>query len=108
MSRFELLMLAGMVIVTFSMRYLPMVWVGRRALPKSWEIALEYVPVTVLVALIAPIMVRPEGHVNLRFDNAYLVAGALATLIAWKTRHLLTTILVGMMAFAALRYWLPS
>ena len=106
MSRFELLMLLGMTAVTFSMRYLPLVWVGRRSLPRSWEIALEYVPVAVLVALIAPIMLMPDGRLALRLDNAYLVAGVLAALVAWKTRHLLTTILVGMGLFGILRFWL--
>lgn len=108
MTRFELLMLLGMFAVTFPMRYLPMIWVGRRALPRSWEIALEYVPVAVLVALIAPIMVLPDGHLALRLDNAYLVAGTFAALVAWKTRHLLTTILAGMGLFVALRWWLAG
>ena len=47
-------------------------------------------------------LVRPEGTINLSFTNAYLVAGLLAALIAWKTRHTLLTIGTGLTILWAL------
>ena len=38
-------------------------------------------------------------------DNAYLVAGVAAALIAWRTRNLLLTIVLGMAIFLGWRLW---
>lgn len=38
-------------------------------------------------------------------SNAHLIAGVAATLIAWRTKSLTLTILVGMGVFPGLRRW---
>ncbi len=86
------LSIAGMGVITFAIRVSLIALVGRTDIPPAVRRSLRFVPPAVLMALAAPALVRPEGIIDLSFTNAYLVAGGLAALIAWKTRHTLLTI----------------
>lgn len=99
----EFLLIAGMAAVTFAVRYPVLALVSRLALPPAATRALGFVPVAVLTAIIAPAMTLSGGELALRLDNAYLVAGVLAGAVAWRTRQLLPTILLGLAAFFAWR-----
>lgn len=95
----ELLLILGMALVTFAVRYPVLAIFGRLNLPESVMRALRYVPVAVLTAIIVPGMVLPGGSVDLSLTNAYLVAGVVSAGIAWYTRKLLPTIVLGMVFF---------
>lgn len=99
MTTDELILIIGMVAVTFSVRYVPLVVVGRVQLPERIVRALRYVPIAVLTAISVPAALMPTGTVDVRLSNAYLYASLLAVVIAWRTRHLLYTILGGMAVF---------
>jgi len=99
----EVLMIVGMTLVTFGVRYPPLAIVGKLELPDRVLRALRYVPVAVLTAISVPAVVMPQGTIELTAQNAYLIGGIVATVIAWKTRMLLPTILIGMGVFLALR-----
>jgi len=58
--------------------------------------ALRFVPVAVLSALIAPALFLPKGSLDLSVGNIRLIAGLLAILVAWRTKNILLTIVVGM------------
>jgi branched-subunit amino acid transport protein len=49
----------------------------------------------------------PHGQFNLSFGNARLLAGVLATLVAWRTKSVLLTIAVGMIGLWALSALMP-
>jgi branched-subunit amino acid transport protein len=95
----EFLLIFGMALVTFAVRYPVLAIFGRLNLPESVMRALRYVPVAVLTAIIVPGMVLPGGSVDLSLNNAYLVAGVVSMGIAWYTRKLLPTIALGMVFF---------
>ncbi len=95
----DFILIALMMLVTFGVRYPVLAFVGRMNLPQWVQRALKFVPVAVLTALCAPIVLVAEGEINLSINNAYLVASVVAILIAWKTRHLLLTILSGMAVY---------
>lgn len=95
----EALLILGMTLVTFGVRYPPLALVGRLNLPPAVVRALRYVPVAVLTAIIVPAMVMPNGEIDTSFDNAYLYAGIIAVLIAWRSKNLLLTIGLGMIVF---------
>jgi branched-subunit amino acid transport protein len=95
----EILLILGMMLVTFGVRYPMLAIVGRLQLPPTIIRALRYVPVAVLTAIIVPAMVMPEGTIDIRIDNAYLVAGILAFIVSWRTKNLLATIVIGMGGF---------
>lgn len=95
----EWLLIAAMAFVTYLTRYPMMVIVGRVTLPPVVVRALKYVPVAVLTAISVPAVLMPGGVIDMHPQNAYLVAGIISTLIAWRTKNLLATILIGMAAF---------
>ena len=92
----ELLLVAGMAAVTFAIRYPVLVLVGRIPLPEAVFRALRYVPPAVLTAIIVPAVLMPKGTVDVSPTNAYLVAGIVSALVAWRTKSLLLTIIIGM------------
>src|SRR5690606_41626794 len=70
------------------------------------SLALTYVPVAVLTAIVAQIMLMPDGDgLQLTLDNAYLVGGVAAILIAARWRNLLATIAGGMLCFFLWRWF---
>lgn len=97
------LLIFFMMLVTFGVRYPVLALVGRIKLPAVVERALKFVPVAVLSALSAPIVLINDGNWNITPFNAYLVASIVAILVAWKTRHLLLTIVIGMLVFLCVR-----
>ncbi len=95
----ELILIAGMTAVTFSVRYIPLVLVGRVELPRRVFRALRFVPVAVLTAIIVPAALMPDGVIDIRLNNAYLYGSLVAILIALRTQNLLYTIAGGMAVF---------
>ena len=104
MSGFEILMIVGMMAVTFGVRYPVLALVSRLSLPPAVLDALKFIPPAVLTAIVVPAVLMPEGLLNLRFDNAYLVAGVAAAVISWRTKNLLLTIVLGMAIFLGWRW----
>lgn len=99
----ELLLVAGMAAVTFAVRYPVLVLVGKIPLPEGVFRALRYVPPAVLTAIIVPSVLMPQGAVDVSPANAYLVAGIVSALVAWRTKSLLLTIVIGMVVVLAWR-----
>ena len=97
MNPYEIALIGGMAIITFTIRY-TLFAVGHRVRfsPLVTQ-ALNYVPVVVLTAIVAPAMLMPEGN--------DLVGGIVAIVIAAKWRNLLATI-IGGLAFFFIWRWL--
>ncbi len=95
----EIILIAGMVAVTFAARYLPLVMAGRLRLPRIVETALRYVPVAVLTAITVPAVLMPKGTLQVEVGNPYLFGSLAAILVAWLTKRLLPTIAGGMAVF---------
>ena len=108
MSGFEILMIVGMMAVTFGVRYPVLALVSRLSLPPAVLDALKFIPPAVLTAIVVPAVLMPDGQVScgldVRFDNAYLVAGVAAAVISWRTKNLLLTIVLGMAIFLGWRW----
>jgi len=99
------LMIAGMVLVTFGLRYLLLPLSGRIRMTAGMQRALHYVPPVVLTAIIVPAVLIPDGrHVNLSLSNAYLAGALITALIGKISKNLLLTIAGGMAAFAAWQF----
>jgi branched-subunit amino acid transport protein len=97
----EFLLITGMALVTFAVRYPVLALVGKIQMPERIFKALRYVPPSVLAAIILPEMVLREGQLALSPDNARLVAGIVGGLVAWRTKNLLLTIVLGMLTLWA-------
>ena len=107
MTRDEVLLILGMMLVTYSARYPVMAIVGRMTLPEGVLRALRYVPVAVLSAIIAPELLIRDGAPALSSTNTYLVGGLVALLVAWRWSNLLLTIIAGMGSFLLWRHAFP-
>ncbi|MBC7870471.1 MAG: AzlD domain-containing protein [Chitinophagaceae bacterium] len=95
----EALLILGMMIVTFGVRYPVLALVGRIELPEPVIRALRYVPPAVLTAIIVPAVLLRDGQIALTLDNAYLIGAIAAIGVAWRTRNLLWAIVLGMGVF---------
>lgn len=105
----EFLLVAGMALVTFAIRYPLLALVGKIPLPDRVFRALRYVPAAVLTAIIVPAMLfSPGTDLNLSYTNSYLVAGIVAALVSWRSRNLLLTILLGMLSLWVYRWFLAQ
>ena len=92
----EILLILGMMAVTFGVRYLPLLMSGRMEFPESLERALRFVPVAVLTALIAPMVLLPQGEWAVSLSNPYLVSSIAAVVAAVWRKNLMLTILIGL------------
>lgn len=95
----EILLILGMLAVTFVTRYPILALLSKRELPDQFRLALEYVPPAVLVAIIVPAVLAPDGNILLTASNPALAASLAAVLISWKTKNLMATILGGVGIF---------
>jgi branched-subunit amino acid transport protein len=98
---FGVFLLAGAA--TFLIRLSFIALEGRVRLPSWFRTSLQFVPVAMLTALIAPDLLLREGHLALDVSNHRLIAAALAALIAALTRSIAWTIAGGMAALLLLR-----
>jgi branched-subunit amino acid transport protein len=103
----EWALIAGMALATFATRYPVLVLLSRASLPPGIFRALKYVPPAVLSAIIFPAVFLQDGELALGLNNAPLFAGLIAALVAWRSRNLLLTILLGMAALWAWRGLVP-
>lgn len=75
-------------------------------LPPRLMQGLRYAPAAALAAIVVPDLVLSGGDLNLSPANPRLLAGVAATVFFLATRHLLGTIVFGMLAFTLLRLFL--
>jgi branched-subunit amino acid transport protein len=101
------LIILGMGIVTYATRLAPILLLEYVEMGALARRALRFVPPAVLSALIFPELLLPGGALNLSLGNPRLLAGALAALIAWRTKNMLLAIAVGMLALWFLQAVLP-
>jgi len=90
------LFVAGLV--TFATRLSFIAVLGNVEVPPLLKRALRYVPPAVLTAIVFSEVVVRNGAVALGPGNLRLLASAAAALVAWRTRNVLLTIAVGMVA----------
>jgi branched-subunit amino acid transport protein len=99
MTPSEILLVAGMTLVTFAMRYPILALMSRASLPPTLLAALKFIPPAVLTAIVIPALLAPSGdRIDLSFTNDYLVAGVITIIVAWRTKNLLLTLGAGMAA----------
>jgi len=104
----EIILVLGMMAVTFGVRYPTLALSGRMRMPSWLERALRFVPVAVLTAISVPMIVAPQGELAVSLSNPYLAASIVAVVVAAWRRQLLLTIVVGLVVFFAWRWIMIS
>lgn len=95
----------GMAIVTYIPRMVPMVYLSDREIPSWLNEWLGYIPVTVLAALLFPILFKSEGKITLT-GNPYLLAAIPTFIAGLYTKNIFVTVLVGMGSVVAIRLFM--
>lgn len=95
----EALLLGGMTLVTFLIRYPVLAMSDRITLPPRLLQALNYVPPAVLMAIVVPAVLVTDDGLWLAPTNPRLVGALVALGMGLWKKNLLITILVGMGTF---------
>ncbi len=94
------LMILGMAAVTVFIKAAIFVLGGRMMFPPLVQQALGFVPVTVLTAIIVPMVLAPHGEgLELTWRNPQLIGALAAMLVCAATRRQLLTITIALAVF---------
>lgn len=99
------LTLVGMMVVTYLPRLFPVLFLSGKVLPPLFVAWLRLVPPAVLAAMLFPSLFVKDAAIDLSQDNIFLWAACLAFPVAWKTKSLFATVIVGMGCVALGRYF---
>ena len=90
-------------LVTFATRLSFILLFGRFSVPPGLQRALRFVPPAALTAIILPELLAPGGTVNISLNNVRLLAGLVAIIVAWRSKNIFLTILIGMAVLLCLQ-----
>lgn len=99
-----LLTMFGMLLVTYIPRVLPVWLFADKSLPPVVIAWLRYVPVAVLAAMLLPALVISDNQIDVSFDNLFFWAAIPTFVVAWKTKSLFASVIVGMLLVAGARF----
>ena len=91
-------LLLGMAMVTFLPRFFPMAFLTRVAIPEKMKIALDYIPVAILSAIVFPILL-PGGGGSLGIEPRVLLSAIPVCLFAYKMKNLWGSVVLGMAVY---------
>ena len=92
-------LILGMGLVTFLPRFLPMAFLSRWTLPEKVRWGLEYIPVSILSAIVFPLLFFEDPRA-LGFQPRLLLAALPVFFFAWRVKSLWGSVILGM-----LMYW---
>jgi branched-subunit amino acid transport protein len=95
----EVLLISGMAIATFTIRYTLFAFSSRIRLAPEFIQLLRYVPPAVLTAIVVPAVLLSDGTLMLSYENARLVGALVAIAVGVWRKNLLLTIVASMGAF---------
>ena len=93
-------------LLTFATRFSFILLLEKINLPRNFQRALRFVPIAVLSAIIAPELGYSNNVLAISLTNPRLLAGLFATLVAFRTKNVILTILAGMTVFWVLQLWM--
>jgi len=100
------LLILSIGVATYAIRLSFVMFFGKREVPALILRMLRFVPMAVLSAIIWPQLFLSKNVLNLSLNNPRWIAGILAGIIAWRTRNVLLTIVVGMVTLWILQWML--
>lgn len=91
-------------ILTFFTRFAFVVIFKRVKISEGWNKWMIYVPIAVFTTIVVPALLSPRGELNISIHNEYLIAGIIALLVAYKTKNLMGTVIIGISVILLLRW----
>lgn len=103
---YVLAVIIGSGIVTIIPRILPLMILSRFQLPQWAERWLSHVPVAVMTTLLAQELLLSNGKFSIMENRLELLAAIPAFVVALATRSLLGTVVIGIVAMMAARFFI--
>lgn len=97
--------IVGMFAVTFGVRFVLYARAEKVILPPWIEQALRFVPVSVLGAIVMPMVLMPNKQWDLSFTSPWLVGGLVAFILGLVRQQPLLTIVGGVIAFFLTKFF---
>ncbi len=94
-----ILMVAGMGLVTYGLRWFPLFFLSQRSLPQYLIDWLDLIPVSILSALVFPDLFTSGIPRHFEWFHLKSIVAVPTLLFALKTKSLGGTVLVGMLLF---------
>lgn len=90
-------LILGMAVVTYIPRLLPMLLLSKKEISPSFSRWMTYIPVSIFAALVASDIFFWSGSFNVNpVINIKLIPSVLVFIIAYKTKSLLWSMLIGL------------
>ncbi|GGC98179.1 AzlD domain-containing protein [Undibacterium terreum] len=102
-------MILGMAVVTVFVKAIMFILGDRISFPPLLNLALSFVPVTVLTAIIVPMILAPHGPdkgMELNLHNPQLIASIAAIIVCLFSKKQMLTIIAGLSVFFAWQFWM--
>jgi len=96
------LIIAGMCIVTYLPRVLPVILLSKIKMPEWFMRWLRYIPTAILSALLVPGILLSGETVDVSLSNRNLLAAILCFFAAFKTKNLFVTVITGIISMLLL------
>jgi branched-subunit amino acid transport protein len=98
-----LILILGMALVTFLPRFIPMALFSRWVIPGRLKRGLEYFPISILSAIVFPILFF-NGEGRMEIQSPYLLSAIPVFLFAWKVKSLWGSVILGMAIYWGLGF----
>jgi branched-subunit amino acid transport protein len=99
--------IVGMAVLNYAVRFVPIAIVSRVKVPAPTARWLSFVPISVMGALVASEVLRPNHTWGNPITGPHLYAAIVTALVFRFTRSFLGATVAGMASFVALQYLLP-
>lgn len=98
MDKNYLLMIIGMLLVTYLPRVIPLLILTRMEIPEIIICWLRFIPVAILSALLTPGVLIVEGKLMLNYHNIFLLAALPTFITAVYKKNIFLTVIVGLLS----------
>lgn len=92
------IVIIGGMLATYATRLSFIALVPPERMPGWFRRGLRFVAPAVLAGLVSSDLIGSAGSLDLTLGNLRLIAGAIAAIVAWRSRNTWLTILTGMVA----------
>ncbi len=106
MTSQQVQLILGMAVVTYLPRVLPMLVLNNRSIPEKVSKWMSFIPVSIFAALICSDIFFWKSQFNIDpVSNIKLIPSVIVFFVAYKTKNLLWSMVLGISAITLMVYW---
>lgn len=105
MNSSQFTLIIGMALVTFIPRFLPLLFLSNREVPKKFAKWMSFIPVSIFAALVFSDVFFWNSNLNMNpVENVKLLPTMLVFFIAYKTQNLLWSMVFGVLGISIMLF----